>query len=106
MMVIKGRGQCFLRTEMIKKIDLQDENNLSHYIDKDNQGWLSLVHILSLSLSFSFSLSLSHTHTHFSKSIVASAVGKQKSIVSSNVVAFPCYQPEDREFSKHLWLFF
>lgn len=69
-MVIKGGGQCFLRTEMIKKIDLQDENNLSHYIDKDNQGWLSLVHILSLPLSLSL--------THFSKSIVASAVGKQK----------------------------
>lgn len=52
---------------MIKKIDLQDKNNLSHYIDKDNQGWLSLVHSLSLTL------------THFSKNIVASAVGKQES---------------------------
>ena len=94
-MVIKGRGQCFLRTEMIKKIDLQDENNLSHYIDKDNQGWLPLVHILSLSLT---PISL--------RVLLLLQLVNKKGIVSSNMVAFPCYQPEDREFFKHLWLFF
>lgn len=57
---------------MIKKIDLQDKNNLSHYIDKDNQGWISLVHSLSLSL------------THFSKNIVASAAGRQKSHIQQH----------------------
>ena len=94
MMVIKGRGQCFLRTEMIKKIDLQDKNNLSHYIDKDNQGWISLVHSLSLSL------------TPISLKILLLLQLVDKRVISSNMVAFPCYQPENREFSKHLWWFF
>lgn len=94
MMVIKGRGQCFLRTEMIKKIDLQDKNNLSHYIDKDNQGWISLVHSLSLSLS------------PISLKILLLLQLVDKRVISSNMVAFPCYQPENREFSKHLWWFF
>ena len=67
---------------MIKKIDLQDKNNRSHYIDKDNQGWLSLVHSLSLSLSLSLCLSL--TLTHFSKNIVTSAAGRQKSHIQQH----------------------
>ena len=79
---------------MIKKIDLQDKNNLSHYIDKDNQGWISLVHSLSLSLS------------PISLKILLLLQLVDKRVISSNMVAFPCYQPENREFSKHLWWFF